>query len=285
MESHDYRKQSIPLLLVILVSCIGILFDALMYFNEVWVDDGTYSHGYLSLILIGFIVYSERKRLPKVSSDINVGYTLLLFITIVSAYAANYLGHDFIYRCLFLITLVFLILSWFSSQEAKFFIIPVLLLALALPIWGLSLPPLQYLSVMFVGAGIDLAGLEVLIDGFYISIPNGTFQVANGCSGLRYLLVGGTMVVFYWYMYLKSTKSFYKLLAFNIVLALITNWIRIGYLVYVGHVSQMTDPLMTDHNMLGWYIFIVPVALTRWYGRILENKETPSKLTSGVQYA
>jgi exosortase len=282
---YDIRYQSLPLLVVILSACIGIFFDALIYFNEVWVDDGTYSHGYLSLLLIFYVIYCERRNLPKPRVTISSSYTILLLGTIFAAYVANFLGQHFVYRCLFLIALFFIIRAWFNKDESKFFIIPLLLLSLALPLWGLTLPPLQYISVLLVGLGINIAGLEVMINGFYISIPNGSFEVADGCSGLRYLLVGATLVVFYWYMYFKSTKSFYKLLAFNILLGLVTNWLRIGYLVYVGHISHMNDPLMTDHNMLGWYIFIVPVVLTFVYGRILEKKELGLNLKQEDNYA
>ena len=272
-------------MVVILIACIGVFFDALMYFNEVWVDDGTYSHGYLSMLLVFYVIYCERNNLPTPRINISGIYTVLLLITVFAAYMANDLGQHFVYRCLFLIAALCIIRALFDKDESRFFIIPFLLLSLALPLWGLTLPPLQYISVLLVGMGINFTGLEVMIQGFYISIPNGTFQVADGCSGLRYLLVGATLVVFYWYMYFKSTKSFYKLLAFNILLGLITNWLRIGYLVYVGHASHMNDPLMTDHNMLGWYIFIVPVVLTFFYGRILENNELRNDTKLKIKYA
>lgn len=256
------------------VGIIGVFLDAFSYFNEVWMDDGTYSHGYFSLAMVAFVLYSQRKKLPVPNATPNPLFIVCILVTLVTAYSTNYYGQDFVFRCLFLLSVVYFIRIWYSKAESVEFIIPVLILAFALPIWGLSIPALQYLATTIVGFFVGLSGLEVMTDGFLISIPNGTFKIANGCSGLRYLLVGATMAVFYWFMYFKSPKSFVKLLAFNLLLSLITNWVRIGYLVYVGHVSEMNDPLMSDHNMLGWYMFFVPVVLTFLYGRLLENKET-----------
>lgn len=280
--SHQSTRDALPIIATVLFAVMGVFFDAFSYFHEVWIDDGTYSHGYFSLALAAFVLYSQRLVITMPSLYLNGKYIILLLFTLFIAYIAKEQELNYIYRSLFLVSIIFLIRMWYNRDESKVFIIPFLLIALAVPAWGVTIGILQYMAVIVVGTGVTLSGIEVLVQGFNITIPSGTFVVANGCSGLRYLLVGATMVVFYRFMYFKHNISAYKLLAFNIVLAILTNWVRIAYLVYVGHVSEMRDPLMADHNMLGWYIFIVPVVLTFMYGRVLERQEI---LIKNKQYA
>jgi len=123
----------------------------------------------------------------------------------------------------------------------------------------------------------EISGIEVLIQDVYITIPVGTFKVANGCSGLRYFLVALTVVILFCFRFLKTPQSWIKLGLYAVLLSFLTNWVRIGYLVYVGHVSNMQDPMIEDHNMLGWFIFIVPVFLIYKYGYKLEDSEKEAK--------
>jgi exosortase len=274
LNSNPYNLLMIPALMLAIIS---VFFDALTYFHSVWMDDGTYSHGYMILAIVAFVLYKQKDELTLKINGLNAGGGLCLFILLLLAYAANHFNLDFVYRLLFIPAIASALYGLYPKEQAYKFILPLALFSLAVPIWGLTIPALQYIAVSVVGEVVSWSGIEVMVQGIYISIAAGTFKVANGCSGLRYLLVGGAIALLYSHLYFKERYSWVVMLTTSIALGLVTNWVRITYLVYVGHESQMTDPLMTDHNVLGWYIFIVPLIFIFWLGRVLESREESNK--------
>ncbi|MFQ3190583.1 MAG: exosortase [Paraglaciecola sp.] len=274
LNSNPYKLLMIPALILAISS---VFFEALSYFHSVWMDDGTYSHGYMILVIVAFVLYKQKDELKLTVTGLHAGGGLCLLILLLLAYAANHFKLDFVYRLLFIPAIASTIYGLYPREQAYKFILPLALFSLAVPIWGLTIPALQYIAVSVVGEAVSWSGIEVMVQGIYLSIAAGTFKVANGCSGLRYLLVGGAIALLYSHLFFKERNSWVVMLATSIALGLITNWVRIIYLVYVGHESQMTDPLIADHNMLGWYIFIVPLIFIFWLGRVLEAHEESNK--------
>ena len=249
---------------------------AFLYFHEVWTDVGTYSHGYISLMIALFLYHVNKWQGFSLNSSINQKALGLLFATLLLATIFQIFKIELLYRSSFLLSAALLVKTFIKEQEWKYHYPQFGLLSFALPIWGLSIDTLQYVAAGVVSYGVNLSGVEVMLDGILISIPAGTFKVANGCSGLRYILVAMSLVVVFSHRFLNDKTNMVKLAVIAVVLSILVNWIRIGYLVYVGHVSNMQDPLIADHNMLGWWIFIAPVVLIYVYGYFLEAKERKS---------
>jgi exosortase len=246
-------------------------FPSLIYTNSVWVDDGTYSHGYINLALCILMLYKVRSVTFKLTTPLcitiyDVFYVLSLTIGII----ANHYDVELIHRGFMLVALYLLIQSSLPKESVKAFRAPLVILSLALPLWGLTIPLLQLITVWVVGNIVSLTGLEVMFRDIYITIPLGTFKVANGCSGLRYILVALTLALFFSFKFLEDKRDWAKLCLCAIIFALLTNWVRIIYLVYVGHISAMQDPMLKDHNLLGWFVFFVPVYVIFKYGYRLE---------------
>jgi len=260
----------IPILLVL----IAVVFSpAVLYSIEVWMDDGTYSHGLLSLLIIIYVLIKSKASAFYLRDKPSLMWLVSFLACVFIGKLSDIYLVELVHRSIFILALLCFAFTIFEDKCHKYFIVPMFILALASPIWGLSIPILQYIAVLIVGFGTELSGIEVLLQDIYITIPVGTFKVANGCSGLRYFLVALTVVVLFSFKFLKERQSWIKLAALAIALSFITNWIRIGYLVYIGHVSNMLDPMIEDHNTLGWIIFMVPIFLIYKYGYKLLDSE------------
>lgn len=125
----------------------------------------------------------------------------------------------------------------------------------ALPAWDYLNDPLLFLSSEFVGAMVRIAGMPAVIQGNSIFIPYGHILIADGCSGLRYLVIALALG------YLVALLNQYRwgklciTLTIAGILGLITNWIRIFILIVVGYKTEMQSSLMADHEYFGWALF------------------------------
>ncbi len=111
---------------------------------------------------------------------------------------------------------------------------------------------------------MSFTDIPVFVENEFVTIPAGVFEIARGCSGLRYIIVSLAISSLYVFLYLRTFKSAFIFILFAVVGALVTNWLRIVFLILIGDYTNMESSLMTDHNNFGWYIY-VPVALIQFY--------------------
>lgn len=218
-------------------------------------DDGTYSHAYLipfivlylyfKLSEIGLLVFREKTSLLTAGALIFSG--VLLFITSNAQISIGY------WLSLLAITLSAVITLFRFNWYVIF---PTLFLIFIFPLWGLLTNLLQNISVMAVTYMMSFTGIPTYVEAQFITIPAGVFEIADGCSGLRYIIVSLAISSLFIFLYINNTKKALIFLSIAIVGALITNWIRITALILIGEYTQMQSSLMEDHNTFGWYLYI-----------------------------
>ena len=149
-----------------------------------------------------------------------------------------------------------------------------------LPVWGVLTIPLQSISVFAVNTIMGFTTIPVFVEKEFVHIPSGIFEIADGCSGLRYLLTSLAISTLFSFLYLRTIKSTTIFISVAILGALITNWLRISALIIIGHQTEMTSSLMNDHNMFGWYLYIPFMFLLFKFGGYLADKEDSKPITS-----
>jgi EpsI family protein len=140
---------------------------------------------------------------------------------------------------------------------------------------------MQSLTTAMVTRLVAWTGVPAFIEGNFVHVPAGTFEIASGCSGLNYLVVGLALGGLYGLMYLDRWKHRIALLGIAAVLALVSNWIRVYSLILVGHLSDMQHYLITvEHHIYGWVLFLVLMAPMLLVARRLEDREGAAAIAS-----
>lgn len=271
------RKASIitqPLLVLLaLLTVIGLLNTPIII--TLWrhsFDDGTYSHAYLIPPIIIYLYYllAHQNKLLFRQQVSPIAITLLLASAIglyITSNAQLSLGYWFM--------LLFLVLTSIANlyRFNWYLLVPAGMLIFIMPLWGTLTTVLQDLSVVSVSFLMGFTGIPVFVEAPFVHIPEGTFEIANGCSGLRYFIVSLAISVLYIFLYIKQPKRAFYFLSVAIIGALLTNWIRITLLILIGHYTDMTSGLMEDHNSFGWYIFIPFMILLFMLGNKLADHD------------
>lgn len=135
-------------------------------------------------------------------------------------------------------------------------ILPILgLFLFTLPLWSGQF--LVELSSWAVGFILKLFNLTLHIQDNLITTPWGTIVIADGCSGLRYLVISLLLAYLLWLLNAYSIKTGILIFAMAFMLGVITNWIRITLLVLIGYHTEMTHSLVRDHEFFGWVLFAI----------------------------
>jgi exosortase A len=226
---------------------------------ELWMDtDRPYSHGVLVGSIAAWLTVRACRaawRTPACRS----WSALLLFCVAslcwVAAYSVDVLIGQQLLLPVLLVLAVATIAGWPMARRVAF---PIGFLYFAIPIWSAATGTLQGITVAVVGAVLDLAAIPLYVEGNFITIPEGVFEVAGGCAGLHFFIVALTIASLHAYLYVASAWRRLVLIGTAVLVALVTNWVRVGSLVAIGHYSEMQHYLIThDHYYYGWVLFAV----------------------------
>ncbi|MBA6391067.1 exosortase [Colwellia sp. BRX10-3] len=242
-------------------------------------DDGTYSHAYLIPIISLYLFYILQSA-GKITfrTQLSIPATAIFILSCLALYITSNAQISLGYWCSVLAVLVTSINMLYKFN--KYIVFPSLFFIFILPVWGILNSTLQAISVNAVKFLMSYTGIPTYVEGNFVTIPAGVFQIAGGCSGLRYFIVSLAISSIFTFLHIKSTKKALMFFSIAIVGALVTNWIRITALILIGEYTDMQSSLMDDHNTFGWYLFIPFMIILFWWGNKLADVDvlTPCKI-------
>lgn len=270
---RDPRRQRLLVagaaaaLAVVFVAALAPLWPAL---HSQWINVSTYSHGYLLAAMAAWLVWwGWRTRPPSlVTADWR-------FLPVL----AGVLGALALMEVLFLnVPRLFLVPPLivacaglgFGREAALRTLGPAMLLYFALPVWEAINWILQSMTTAAVTPALATTGVPVFIEGNFVTIPAGRFEIAEGCSGLKYLITALSLASFYALAFLPGWRRRALLITAAAGLAILSNWVRVYSVILVGHLSEMQSGLVDDHKAFGWIVFIVFLLPVMWLARRLE---------------
>jgi len=239
--------------------------NGLIQMWQYWIDSPEYSHCLLIPPIAAFLVWQQKdrlERLPFTGSWWGVALLLVSGLLLV----AGQLGTLYILvQYAYLVSLYGLVLSFLGWRAFRIIAIPLLILALMIPLPAFFLfnlsAELQLLSSEFGVFVIRMFGISVFLEGNVIDLGGYKLQVAEACSGLRYLFPLMTLGFLMAYFYKGTLWKRVLLFLSSMPITVIMNSVRVGIIgVTVEHWGiAMAEGVL--HEFQGWMIFMVSVAL------------------------
>jgi len=231
-------------------------------------DTDTYSHGWLILLIcIGLVVRARRELAaapvrPSPLAAVVLAATIILWLV---SYRASIEGFE-----VPLLPLIFwlAVSAAFGWAVGRLMLFPVAYLYFAVNIWYGS--PLQHLTVLVMRGLLALTGPAASIVGDVIRIPNGTFLIEEGCSGLHFMIVGLAVAALYGEQRRDPWPLRLRQLALMAGLALLANWVRVYTVIEAGYLTDMQSYLVrVSHYGFGWCVFAMALFAFFWLAPVL----------------
>jgi exosortase D (VPLPA-CTERM-specific) len=249
----------------VLLLSVWPFWDGLNVMWGYWVGAPEYSHAILIPFIAGFLIWQRRdllERVPFVGSWLGLGLVALGGILLVMGQLAT------IYTLIqyaYLVTLYGLVLSFTGIRPFRLIAVPLLILVFMIPLPEFALANLstrlQLLSSEFGVWFMRLFGISVYLEGNVIDLGGYKLQVAEACSGLRYLFPLMTLGFLMGYFYKGALWKRVVLFLSSIPLTLLMNSFRVGTIgVMVEHWGiGMAEGFL--HEFQGWVMFMFCSAL------------------------
>lgn len=224
-----------------------------------WWQNPDAGHGLLLGPLAGWLAY--RQGLTEVKAPRPVLGTLVLGAAVLLRFASGLAAELFTMRLSVLGAIIGLILFYRGWAQLRRWWLPLLLLALAIPLPAVLLNslalPLQLRASALGTALLRWRQVPVALTGNVIHLPGHQLFVTEACSGLRSLtsLIG--LAVLAGGLWLRSPLGRLAVVLTAIPIAILLNAARVfltGFLVY------FVDPALGEgfmHLTEGWVMFVI----------------------------
>ncbi len=269
----DARRVDIWAVAVILGMLLIIYGQTVTTLWDTWLHSAPYGHGLLVLPISLYLVWERRAEIAPIPSRPTTlglaGLGMLGFGWFVAHVAGVDVGMQ-----LMLVALpagvVLTLLGWPALRVLAF---PIAYLLLAVPIWSIFIPVLQLNTALATTWMLQNMSIPVLLEGYYLTIPEGRFVVEEVCAGLRFLLATMSVGGLYAYLNFRALWRGVLFFAVSIVCAVVFNWIRVSIIVAAGHYGGMQHWLVRDHISFGWFVFAATLVPLFLFGAWLAEKE------------
>ncbi|TCI04427.1 exosortase [Corallincola luteus] len=259
----------LPAILAVIVA--GLYWSTFGSLWHRWLEfDESYGHGLLLMAVILWWFHDQRVvfgSLP-VGPWLPASLPLLLVVAVWWVAAATDI---LVVQQVLLPWIWWLALALLGGKAlAKHSFFAALLFCFAVPIWDHLNDYLIDLTVVVTTNLLSMLAMPILIQSNEIHIPSGIITVADGCSGLRYLIIGIAFSLLSGQLFFRDWRWRIGLLALGLLLGLVTNWLRVYSLVLIGYATEMQSSLLADHELYGFVLFGVIFSLmfflVRWKG-------------------
>jgi exosortase A len=270
---EDVRGRSFLLLSALILFLFAAYWQTLAAMVGIWWSNETYAHGFLILPISFYMLWKRRDRLARIVPQPTL-WGLLPLAGLGLAWLAAYAADVQVVMQLALVgmipALVLTLTGWDMVRAALF---PLAYLLFAVPMGEALVPVLMDFTAWFTVRALDLTGIPVYLEGRFLSIPSGDFEVAEACSGVRYLIAAMALGCLYAYLTYQSLWRRLAFIALSAVVPIVANGIRAYGIVMLAHLSGMTLAVGVDHLIYGWLFFGLVMMLMFWLGSFWQEPE------------
>ena len=225
-----------------------------------WWHSSTYNHILLVPIIIAWLVWQRAGELAQLAPRAwwpGLGLvTASLFVWLLGDISATAtLSHIGLVGALqaSVVTVLGPRLTWALA-------FPVAYAAFLVPVGEELVPALQMITAEITIALTHASGIPAIIDGVFIDTPAGLFEVAEACSGVKFLVAMVALGTLVCHVCFRSWTRRAAFMAVAIALPIAANGVRAWGTIYIAQSQGIAFAAGFDHIVYGWIFFAAVMA-------------------------
>lgn len=250
-----------------LLLVLGALYwQAIAAAVTVWWVSPTFSHCFLIIPISAYLIWGKRHELAAMTPVAYPRALLLGLPVIAASFVGTLASINEIEQLAFIGFVQVLVLSLLGPQVYRKVLFPSLYLFFLVPMGEYLIAPLQRFTTWFIDVWLNWLGILHYTEGNMIQLANGSYQVAEACAGLRFLIATIAVgALFAHFTYRKGRKIALFLMA-CVIVPIIGNGFRALGIVLLAHFSDNTIAVGADHLVYGWGFSVVILGVLMFIG-------------------
>ncbi len=252
-------------LLLLFYQDVGDL--AYIYWNST-----TYGHCLFVAPVIGWLVWQRRAQLAQLTPGGWWPGLALVGVGALGWFLGEAAGVAFARHLGLVLMLQGAVVGVLGHQVARGLLFPLAYMLFLVPFGDWLEAPLQEITVVMTMWGLAVVGVPAVVDGVLITIPGGYFEVAEACSGAKFviaMIAYAALVANVCYVSWGKRAAFFVM---AMVVPVIANGLRAFGTIWAAHLTSVEAATGADHIVFGWVFFAVVMAAVlalgwRWFDR------------------
>ena len=277
------RKYALMAFLAVLFVLIITYQETISSIVSVWLHSNTYMHGFLIIPVSIWLIWRNRERLHRTHIEQQTYAILLLLLAVLVWMGGKLVDVQVIMHFAFITMIPLLVWMFFGRHILYEVSFPLIYLYFAVPFGAFIVPYMQDITAGFTVNALRLTGIPVFREGLYIYIPSGSFEVAEACSGVRFLIASIALGVLYGYLTYRSIWRRLLFVLVSIMVPIIANGIRAYGIVIIAHLSDYKLATGVDHIIYGWIFFSIVILIMFWLGSYFRDDNVSEQKTDSYE--
>ena len=239
---------------------------------DLWWNISTYNHILFVPVIVGWLVWHRRGELARLAPQgwwpalVPLGGALVLWVV------ARLGGVDIGSQLAAVVAMQTALLAMLGPRVAAALLFPLAYALFLVPFGDELVPALQMITAKMTIALTLWSGVPAVVDGVFIDTPAGLFEVAEECSGVKFLVAMVALGVLVAQCCFTGWKRRALFMAVAVALPILANGIRAWSTIYIAQSQGIEFAAGFDHIVYGWVFFGVVIALLlglswRWFDR------------------
>ncbi len=243
-----------------------------------WLNSNAYTYCLLIPLISAWLLWERRDELLGMTPRPDWRFTGLMVVPL-AMYAVGFFldineGMQFALVAAIQVVLM-AVLGWTIYWRFAF---PFNYLWLIVPTGSYLLWPMQWASTYFSVMWLRWVEVPTFVtwENFYVQVPTGLYEVAEGCAGLNFLLVAIALSTLFAYLTYRSWTARILCVVISIVVSIVANWVRVFGIIYIAHLTDSQAEIVADHLLYGWFYFAFIMFGLMWLGLKIRGKDDPA---------
>lgn len=225
-----------------------------------WWNSSTYSHILLVPVIAGWLVVQRWDAVAQVRPEASPWGLAPLGLAVLGWVLGSFAGLDLLRQAASVAMLPSTALLLLGPRAFAALLFPLSYLLFLIPFGDELVPALQTLTAHLTIALVRLSGVPAVIDGVFIDTPASLFEVAEACSGVKFLIAMialGALVANIGFRHRGRRAAF---MALCIVVPVLANGVRAWGTIVAAQYVGIERAAGIDHLIYGWLFFALVIA-------------------------
>jgi len=220
-----------------------------------WWNASTYNHILLIPSILAWLVRLRWPELAKLAPQAWRPGLAMLAVGLAAWLAGRALGINTVSQLGAVAMLQAAVAASLGPRVTAGLLFPLAYMLFLVPVGDEIVPALQAVTAEMAVALTLASGVPAVIDGVFIDTPAGLFEVAEACSGVKFLVAMialGTLVAHLCFASWRRRAAF---MAVAVVVPVLANGVRAWGTIYIAQSQGVEFAAGFDHIVYGWIFF------------------------------
>ena len=280
----EFWKKALLSCCMVLTVITAVFYQTLWSMIDTWWNYGTYTHGFVIFPISIYLLLQRKDELSQITPTFSWLGVVAILLSSTLWLVASLVGVILFMQVAFISMVIATVWALFGTRFFMASLFPLMYLYFAVPFGEQLIPVMIDVTAEFTVWAINLTGIPVYQEGRFLTLPTGNWEVAEACSGVRYIIASFALGSIFAYLNYQSFTKRTIFIILSLLVPILANGLRAFGIVMIGHYSDMALATGVDHLIYGWVFFGLVMFLLFWLGMFWADDEVGLKLTELDQH-